>query len=112
MTANSQNADATTGQMTLDGFNEPPLSVGDHVEDLERDASLPATMVVVGLSPKTADEFEFAEGMTVADANPAFPADDKVVEVVFPNSADLELDTDDKYAYPRSRLMLTESVHG
>lgn len=109
MTANPQNPDATTGQMTLDGFSEPPLNVGDHVEDRERDTS---TMVVVGLSPKTADEFEFAEGMTVADANPAFPADDKVVEVVFPNSADLELDTDDKYAYPRSRLMLTESVHG
>jgi len=109
MSANPQNEAATTGQMTLDGFKRPPLDVGDHVED--RDGAS-ATMLVVEVSPKTADEYTFDGKKTVADANPDYPADDKVVEVIFPDSAALELNTDNSYAYPRSRLVLTESVHG
>lgn len=98
------------GQTTLDGFDRPPLEVGDHVSD--REDHVDATMLVVGRSPKTAEEYEFGDGTTVAEANPTYDPEEKVIEVVFPHSGALELDTENTYAYPRSRLVLEESVHG
>jgi hypothetical protein len=104
------NDNGAKGQTTLDGFKPPKLEVGDHVED--KDEHVDATMLVVGVTAKTAENYDIDADSTVADANPDYPADDKVVEVVFPHSGALELDTDATYAYPRSRLVLKESIHG
>ena len=85
----------------------PELHVGDHVTDREGDA---APLLVVGKSVKQADEY-YVEGMRVADYNPSYPDDDAVVEAVYPKRADVSLDTDEAYAFPRSRLRLVEPIH-
>lgn len=83
------------------------LDVGDHVQDREADDA--ATMVVVGTPVETAEAYR-CHGETIADYNPDYPADDDVIEVVYPQRTDIEL-PDDEYAFPRSRLRLEEPVH-
>lgn len=86
----------------------PRLHVGDHVTDREDDD---ATMLVVGLDTMRADAYELGNGgTTVADVNEAYPETDDVVEVVFPSRTDMDVDTK-RYAYPRSRLKRTKSIH-
>lgn len=92
------------------------LHVGDHVCD--READEPATMLVVGRPVERADEYVVsAEGMepaeTVADYNRHldYPGDDHVIEVVYPGRGDLDLETDARYAFPRSRLEQVAAVH-
>ena len=87
----------------------PQLHVGDHVAD--REASDGATMLVVGVPLETADEYDIGDGRTVADANPDYAADDDVVEVIFPSRTDKQLETSDRYAYPRGRLDPVAPVH-
>jgi len=90
-------------------FDElPDLGVGDHVRDRDGDD---ATMLVVGTPIEQADAYEFGDdGQTVADANDC-PADDDVLEVVFPSWTDVSTRPLDRYAYPRSRLERVAAVH-
>lgn len=101
---------ATQATLTDTDFGHLDLNVGDYVKDRDEDVS--ATMLVVGLSPKTAEDFEIDDdGTTVADVNPDADPEEKVIEVVFPNDHDIDI-PDNRYAYPRSRLQLEESIHG
>lgn len=86
----------------------PELHVGDHVTDREDDG---APLVVVGKSVNRADQY-YVEGMRVADYNPSYPDDDDVVEAVYAKRSAVSLDTDEAYAFPRSRLELVEPIHG
>jgi hypothetical protein len=86
----------------------PALAVGDHVQDRESDEA--DTMVVVGLPVEAADAYEFGDGQTVADANPEYPADDAVVQVIFPEETSVDVRHHTRYSYPRSRLRRTASV--
>lgn len=106
----TSNAAREQATLTDTDFGQKTVHVGDHVSDREDDVD--ATMLVVSRSPVQADEFEIEEGYTVADANPAYPADDKIVQVVFPQAGDLTVDQEKRYAYPRSRLRVEQSVHG
>jgi ribonuclease HI len=101
-------------------------SVGDRVGDsntTEEDTSQPIedTAIVIGISNKPANKYEVKPEVTVKDLNPKYPADDRVILVVFeshlesiiPNWAFLSskeltqkvMRRDVKtYAYPESRL--------
>jgi len=83
------------------------LFVGDHVVDREDDD---ATMLVVGLPSESAGLYMCDETQTVADYNPEYPADDDVVECVFPQRTHNAV-PDNDYAYPRSRLERVAAVH-
>jgi hypothetical protein len=98
----------TPTQATLDDFDHElgEVHLGDHVTDVTDDDS---TMVVVGLSASRADEYVAFGDTTVHDVNPEFPADDYVVEVVYPGHG-LRLDTGNSYAFPRSRLRVARSA--
>lgn len=85
-----------------------PLYVGDHVQD-KTDPD--ATMLVANLDTLSADAYELEDGLTVADVNTEYPANQDVVEVVYPQRTDLTLEEKDRYAFPRSRLELVESIH-
>ncbi|OVE83181.1 hypothetical protein [Natronolimnobius baerhuensis] len=89
-------------------YEFPQLDVGDHVTDRE---DQDATMLVVNLDTLRADAYELESGPTVADVNPDYPADDDVVEVVFPQRTDVTLEALKPYAYPRSRLQLETPIH-
>jgi len=84
------------------------LHVGDHVTDREADTD--ATMLVVGTPAESAAEYDI-DSYTVADANPDYPSDDAVLEVVFPKRRHLDLGDAERYAYPRSRLERVQPVH-
>lgn len=85
-----------------------PLYIGDHVQDRE---DPDATMVVVGMDTLQADAYELGDGgPTVAEVNPEYPPTDDVVECVFPNRTDMDIDKK-RYAYPRARLERIASVH-
>lgn len=86
----------------------PALHVGDHVTDRE-DAE--TTMLVVELPTESAAEYEFKPDVTVADANPDYPADDDVVLVAFPKRTDATVEPLERYSFPRSRLRLEASIH-
>lgn len=89
----------------------PALDVGDYVVD--RDAEDDARrLLVVGLSPVPADNYEVDDGRTVAEANPGRPADDDVIHVIFPKESGLGVDGHQRYAYPGSRLRRVAAVHG
>ncbi len=61
----------------------PALHIGDHVTDRDDDDGAP--MIVVGLDTLRADAYELGNGgPTVAAANPDYPEQDDVVEIVFP----------------------------
>jgi len=85
----------------------PALHVGDRVSDREGDD---ATLLVVGVPPVTA-EIREARGKTVAEWNPEYPADDEVVEVVYPDRTTVDIDALDVYSFPRSRLKLEDEFH-
>lgn len=111
----------------------PHFDPGDLVTDRE---NADAFMLVVDVSDERADDVEVAKtGSTVADYNPAYPADDPVISIVFVEDehelglwekhADLQADRnpdtpfgeliadaipDDRrrYSYPQSRLIEAE----
>jgi len=85
-----------------------PIDVGDHVQD-EQDPD--ATMLVVNLDTLQADAYELEDGLTVADVNTEYPADDDVVECVYPSRTDLSLEDKTRFAYPKSRLEIVNRVH-
>jgi hypothetical protein len=86
-----------------------PVDVGDHVQDRDDDD---ATMVVVGVAVESASEYDLQPGgPTVADVNEAYPSDDTVIEVVFPERTDVDISSRKQYAYPRSRLEAVARVH-
>lgn len=85
-----------------------PIDVGDHVQD-EQDPD--ATMVVVNLDTLQADAYELEDDLTVADVNTEYPSDDDVVEVVYPNRTDLNLEGKKPFAFPKSRLEIVSRVH-
>lgn len=93
----------------------PQLFVGAHVTDREEDDD--ATMLVVGLPPETASEYvvdgepDAGTGATVADYNEEYPADDRVIEVIFAQRTRVDIDDSHRYAYPRSRLERVAAVH-
>ncbi|QLH77433.1 hypothetical protein HZS55_09060 [Halosimplex rubrum] len=92
--------------------DRPQLHVGDHVQDRqEDDPDEAATMLVVGTPAERADEVAVDDDLTVADVNPEFPADDRVVEAVFPGRTTADVDHLTRYAYPRSRLRRTAQLH-
>lgn len=80
------------------------IQVGDHVRDREKDKE----MIVVKRIVEPADEHEIDENNTVADYNPGYPEDDRVIGCVFPKSQFLDLSDGKIYPYPRSRV---EIVH-
>lgn len=85
-----------------------PIGVGDHVQD-EQDPD--ATMLVVNLDTLQADAYELEDGLTVADVNTEYPSNDDVVEVVYPQRTDLNLEEKKRYAFPKSRLEVENRVH-
>ena len=87
----------------------PEVHVGDHVRD--RDGEDGTTMLVVGTPVENAGEYDLEDG-TVADANPDCPADDDVVEVVYPEQHDVSTRPLTRYAYPRSRVEQVAAIHG
>jgi len=92
-----------------DEVDWPALHVGDHVTDREDDDSN-ATLLVVGVPPVQADERD-AGGKTVAEWNPEYPADDDVVEVIYPQRTDVDVTNGKRYSFPRSRLRLETPIH-
>lgn len=87
----------------------PPLHVGDHVADRENGDS---TMLVVGVTGKAAHEYRLGgSSKTVAAVNDAYPADDPVIEVVYPGREYTNVGGLKEYAFPRSRLELVTPIH-
>lgn len=88
---------------------QTPVHVGDHVEDRE---DPDATMLVVGLTGTKASEYTIGGAETVAeyDDNAAYPDDDQVIKVAFPQRTHNAVPTD-SFAYPRSRLRVVASIH-
>jgi hypothetical protein len=86
----------------------PQLHIGDHVQDRE---DPDATMLVVGLPGTTAADYDVTDAKTVAGFNPRYPADDLVVEVVYPSRTDVSIDGAQQYAFPRSRLECVAAIH-
>jgi len=88
------------------------LHVGDHVEDRDADDDGDAaTLLVVATPPEDADEYAVGEDATVADYNEDYPSDDDVLEVVYAQRTCVDIDNACRYAFPRSRLQLTEPAH-
>jgi len=86
---------------------QPQLHVGDHVHDREDDD---ATLLVTAITPQSASEYDVGE-KTVAAYNESYPADDRVIEVRYPQRTTQDVDRLDDYAFPRSRLELAEPLH-
>jgi len=89
----------------------PPVHVGDHVTDRDDQDDDGATLLVVGLSPQPANHYSVDGDSMVADYNPQYPEDDNVVEVVYPQRSTGDVSALQTYAFPRSRLELTASLH-
>lgn len=85
-----------------------PIHIGDHARD---EQAPDATLLVVATPVETAAEYELGDGRTVADVNQDYPAEDDVVEVVFPKRTDVDVDHNRRYAYPRSRLEVVTPIH-
>jgi hypothetical protein len=87
-----------------------PLCLSCHVDpgDTVRDRETGDVLVVAAVCPETADTVEVANGVTVAayDNNEGYPADDPVVEAVYPFSgeASQSLEEQRRYEFPLSRL--------
>ena len=88
--------------------DQPQLHVGDHVQDKEDDDG--ATLLVATITPKTAAEYDVGD-KTVAAYNEDYPEDDRVIEVRYPQRTTQDVDRLDDYAFPRSRLVLENSLH-
>lgn len=87
--------------------DRPPVHVGDHVIDRDADD---APLLVVGRPADEADEYRI-DGVPLSEYNPSYPGDDSVIEAVYPQRSDIALDTDQTYAFPRSRLRIDEPIH-
>lgn len=97
-------------QPATDGGSTRPVRVGDHVEDREEDEG--ATLVVVERTDHTAREYRLeGSSKTVADVNEDYPATDDVVEVVYPERETERMGDLKPYAFPVSRLQVTDPVH-
>lgn len=111
----------------------PPLCVGDHVVDIgDLDDALDEVvtltgdgapleiegvpvLVVMARLTKTAEDHHYRgeSGPTVATANPEYPGDDRVVQVLYPQAHTQSVTAGDVrwYAFPRSRLIRVTAVH-
>lgn len=83
--------------------------------DLATDRETGDTVVVYRLAEETAEErYIDVVDCTVAEypKNEGYPADDPVVEVVYPFSGDAEADIDERprYAFPYSRLTVRDQM--
>lgn len=83
-----------------------PFEIGDTV--INRDDSLAPTSVVVSLPSKTAADWLMYGGVTVAQANPQYPADASIVVVVAASDVDRYL-PDWGAETPLSRSTLNEA---
>ena len=90
----------------------PRIDVGDHVTDRD-DPDSEVTMLVYGRIVDEASSVYLPSGETVAQANPEYPPDDRVIQVVYPATHWLSLNIDEEkvYSFPRSRLELVEPIH-
>ena len=86
----------------------PELAVGDHVQD--RDDPESTMLVVVGRLVPTAENHT-VNGRSIASLNPDYPADDPVIEAVYPQPHHVDVANAPRYAFPRSRLDRTHGVH-
>ncbi|MDL0133548.1 hypothetical protein [Halobacterium salinarum] len=86
----------------------PQLMIGDHVLDKEDDDG--ATLLVATITPQTAEEYDVGD-QTIATYNQSYPADDRVIEVRYPQRTTQNVDRLDDYAFPRSRLELETPLH-
>lgn len=84
-----------------DGDTPTRLYPGDTVRDREDDNSV---LLVVATPVERADEYPASGAETVADLNPDYPADDRVLECIYPDGARADIDAYRRYAFPRSRL--------
>lgn len=86
----------------------PALHTGDHVVDRKDDD---ATLLVVGTPLEAAVDYTVNGDQTVADFNPEYDAGSDVVEVIYPQRTDTDIDEQQPYAFPRPRLKLVEPIH-
>lgn len=85
------------------------IRVGDHV--IDGDANDPSVGVVISRSGLSAEEYAIdATNRTVADVNEGYPESDGVVNVVYPNGTDRDIDSLKRYAYPVSRLVVVTAI--
>lgn len=87
------------------------LHVGDHVSHPNRDANM---LVVERIFSKTAAEYEITvdgETKTLVDFHGDEHAGDDVVEVIFPKRTDVELSSQQRYAYPVGTLEVEGRLH-
>lgn len=93
---------------------DQPVYVGDTVVDRSPgDDPSDEPMIVVARYVKRADEYEIskAEGTTVADVNPEYPVDDRVIGVKYVPTHTMNIGHKREYAFPRSRLEVVHSPH-
>lgn len=89
---------------------EPTFRVGDHVTDREENEEKP--MLVAGIPGFNAKQYRIeGANKTVAELNPEYSETSEVVEVVFMQRTDTDLDGKKRYAYPIDRLKHRHSVH-
>jgi hypothetical protein len=81
-----QESESASEQPPADGFN-----VGDVVHDRDSDEDDPTSAYVASLPDATAEEWVAHDETTVAEDNPEYPADARVVVVVFGNTVDYQL---------------------
>lgn len=96
-----------------DDESQPDLLPGDIVSDRE---AVNRRAMVARVTDGIAETYRYEYAKTVHDANPQYPAKDRVIEVVFLDSVSGDLENvigdEERYAYPRSRLELVASVNG
>lgn len=87
----------------------PVLNVGDHVVDREdRDPVL----LVVATPFQRAANFTIGGGeTTVADVNADYPETDPVIEVIYAARTTADVETEKRFAFPRSRLERVVAAH-
>lgn len=116
-------ADSPEPSANTDGSTAPAFSIGDMVHDREDDD--PNDALVVNLPSKPATEWIAYREVTVAEDNPDYPADARVVVVVFAEelsesfsqwegNSHLPLERIDKsdashYSFPAPRLTVVDS---
>lgn len=98
----------------LNAFSDPEervqrLHIGDHVTD--REENVDASMIVVAIPGYSSSEYDIQGGKTVADYNPAYPADDEAIVCKIPSRTDADLGGIKEYAFPESRLELVTPIH-
>jgi hypothetical protein len=86
----------------------PILDVGDHVTD--RDDADEPPLVVTGLPLARVASYD-VDGTPLTEYNPEYAAEDHVIEVAYAQRADVSLEEQQTYAFPRSRLRLVTPLH-